>query len=242
MKWRLLCRDRKQSLFHDVTAWLKHSGYNTKLVLHFTGSTVWYFKCGGHKHNFRIPYSKNCCNQFTFERVLQKRDNLRYSIYTKVLKTTQCPWMENVNVGIFIAISSNDVLTTAVKHSNHVHAFSSNCAITRERQIWVKRSMFRYLGKKNSNVRCLVVYQNWTMIFFPKWVHVFWSTSVCSGRRRQRLSEYTCAAELNKHSLATEVGGALRYHRRASDAEQTPVTSRHRWWWASADLVTHVGD
>jgi len=119
VKQRLLCRDRKQYLFHDVTAWLKHSGYNTKLVLHFTGSTVWYCKCGGHKHNFRILYSKNCCNWFTFERVLQKRDNLRYSIDTKVTKMTLCPWMENVNVGIFIAISSHDVFTT-LTHSSAI--------------------------------------------------------------------------------------------------------------------------
>jgi len=32
------------------------------------------------------------------------------------------------------------------------------------------------------------------------------------------------------------------YCRHASDAEQTSVTSCHRWCWASADSVTHVGN
>ena len=36
------------------------------------------------------------------------------------------------------------------------------------------------------------------------------SMSARLGRRRERLSVYTWAAELNKRSLATEVGGALR--------------------------------
>ena len=42
--------------------------------------------------------------------------------------------------------------------------------------------------------------------------------------------------------FSTEVVGALRYRRHASDTEQTSVTSRHRRCWASADSVTHVCD
>ena len=37
------------------------------------------------------------------------------------------------------------------------------------------------------------------------------SISARFGRRRECLSVYTWAAELNKHSLVTEVSGALRY-------------------------------
>jgi len=79
----------------------------------------------------------------------------------------------------------------------------------------------------------------------PIWVNQPMSAVPIFGRKNADV-RFRCLVVYQNWTmtfLSTEVGGALRYHRRASDTEQTSVKSRHRRCWASADLVTHhVGD